>query len=135
MHDVQFQIKPSMYYFSLVSLVIFVCIVVISLLNCSIGLKLSLLLGTGSYGAYLFWGFVLLKGKRSMIGLKYLSKAQKWQIVTTSASYEADVCHHRIVTPQIIFLKFNVSGMRFAQRSVIFCDSLLKDDYRKLFVL
>jgi len=81
------------------------------------------------YGLYIIWQVVLLKGKTSIIRIRYLGD-RKWLVFTHSAAYEAELDGLSIITRWLLLLHFKMPNKKLI--SLIFRDSLKEDHYRKL---
>ena len=88
----------------------------------------ALLIG---YGAVIFWRFVLLKSKDSIIRLKNLGE-KRWQVTTNSDVFESLLRGDSTVTPVVSILRVDRPGRRLPLVSIIFRDSLPEGEYRRL---
>jgi len=99
-----------------------------------LGLKLAVLWSIFLYGGWIFWRFILLKNKHSVIAIKQLA-AKEWRIWTPHMQYKAQLCGSSTLTPVVMVLRFRIAEQYWPLSCVVFRDALPTERYKQLYML
>lgn len=85
------------------------------------------------YCSYIFWRFILLRSRFSIIRLQLLSNYD-WNLHTPEENYIGKLCGDSVVTIAMCILRFRLNPNGRKISCVLFPDSLLDIKYRRLLV-
>lgn len=130
----KFLIKPSRFYLVLMVLVFLASILMVFMTSLASVYKFLLLFFVVCFGVQLFWRFVLLRDRYSVIGLKKLDGGE-WQIDCPVRVFNGKLRGDSTLTQWVSVLRFDVHGLRRPLVSIIWFDSLSREAFRQLRVL
>jgi hypothetical protein len=133
MRDLEFVLKPSIYYQTILIMFVVASFCIAISLSISLLMKCVTLFFVSFYGCILIWHFGLLKASDSIVRLRRLSNGD-WQVQSNQRVYEATLKGDSTVTTVVSILRFQAENKRFPITCVIFPDSLLSGVYRQLLV-
>ncbi len=129
-----FNLKPSLLYICMASLVLsFSCVIVI-ILPITVYFKIPIMIALLWYGSWILFRFGFLKSTHSIIQIKR-QQDNSWLVHTTMATYVANLRGDSTVTQVVSVLRFQIQNNRFPLSCLVFCDSLPYDCHRKLLVV
>lgn len=133
MLDLEFALRPSLHCFILLISLLILSILILIFLPIHFIIKCLAILFTTIYGCFILRRHVLLTDKAAIIAIRKLSDG-RWLLHTRKQTYEAELCGESTITSFVSVLLFRVAK-HFNQRvCILFKDSLLSDEYRKLVV-
>jgi len=135
MLDHEFNLKPSWYALSLITLILAITVAILYGLPINAWIKLGGWLFVLIYGGYLFKRFGLLQDGRAITRIKR-EQDGKWLLQTKkNVIYTAELQGDSTVTTWLSVLRFRVPKRFWPISCIVFRDSLTRDHYRKLLVL
>lgn len=134
MLNLEFKLKPSKQYLTLLFTVFVISMVIVLTLPLEWWIKLIGLLCLFLYGGRILWQFGLLRSKHSIISIRHHSDG-RWLLHTHKKVYEAELRGDSTVTGWVSILRFRILKRFWPKSCVVFRDSLRTDDYRKLLVV
>lgn len=130
----EFNIKPSVIYIVLLLSIIVTSLVMTLLLPFPAWARWPLLVLLSLYSISLMRHYALLTAPDAVLGLNKLDQS-RWQIRTRQGVYEGNLLKDSLASQLVSVLRFRVAGKRAPVTCVIWCNSLPRDDYRRMLVL
>lgn len=130
----EFKFKASALYLIILSICLLISTVIVILLPIALLLRLCLIAFVLLYGGHVFWKFGLLRAKSSILSIRRQDDG-RWQVSTQENTYLADMKGDSTVSGIASALRFRVEGSLLPVSCIIFRDSLLPEEYRRLLVL
>lgn len=129
-----FHLRPSRYYLLIFSLILYGSVVILCTLPIPPWLKLIGSLLVIVHGGRVIWRYALLRNKLSITDIRY-TENQRWVIQNAEGTFVVKLLGNSTVTNFVLLLHFHMPGKMLPLKSIIFRDSLSKDDFRKLLVV
>lgn len=113
------------------SLLLFTASLAIVLLQpLNLQIKLVLSLCVIFYGVHIFFRFIFLQSKKSVLRLSYYEK--QWYVQTNRASYLVHILGDSLSTRVFSVIRMQIADTNHKLIAIIFLDSLPKKEYRQL---
>lgn len=132
MQKIDIELRPSKIFMGLMAGIVVGCLALIASLSIGWLLKVALIISVVSYGWWIAWVDVLLKGADSILGIQLLADGS-CQVRYPLGVMAAEIKGDSTVTTVVSVLRFNVQDKRKVT-SVIFKDSIGQEKYRQLLV-
>jgi hypothetical protein len=130
-----FRFKLSYYFLILLGLLSLATSIVIWQLPLAYLYRDLLLLLTLAVSTYIAYRYILYKHRYAMTALERLSNGC-WRIHTRQGMFVMKKpLGNSIISPWLMILRFNITNQHRLLTAIIFKDSLLDDEFRKLLVL
>lgn len=133
MLDLDFDLKPSVYFVIFFSCLLCLALGVLFSLHCYFIGKILAIIFTLVYGSFVLGQYGLLQGSAAIIAIRRLVDG-RWLLSSEHQSYEAKLCGESTVTNMVSVLLFRVDKKITPKVCIVFKDSLSPDQYRKLMV-
>jgi hypothetical protein len=134
MHDREFKLKPSRQYLALIFIAFAISVITACLLPVNGWLILAAAFVAACYVGDILWSSGLLLSQNAVLSVRRQLDGE-WYLRTHQAEYRASLLGDSIATGFVLILRFQVVGQYWRKTCVIFRDSLVADDYRRLRVL
>jgi len=126
MQKLDIQLRPSKWFAIYQIVLLLTSLVIVFYLPVLDWLKISLSVAIIMYSLFIFYN------QRNLRALTH--DQQRWCVQTLGGSFEASLCGDSTVTTFMSILRFKIAGKFFKRSYVVFKDTMLADDYRKLIV-
>lgn len=134
MPNQDFNLRVSLYFLIVATILLAGSLILVWLQPMGWALKLVCTTIIAVYGGYIVQHHVLLQGKQAVYRLNYQGEG-RWEVYMANQPYSAELRGDSTVTTWVSVLRFQVAGRRFPISTVVFRDSFMQDEYRRLVVL